>query len=56
METFFQDVRFALRSLKNNPGFAAVAILTLALERRIDRVLFAGASGNTSRSADRTAI
>jgi predicted permease len=31
METFVQDVRFALRGLKSAPGFAAAAILTLAL-------------------------
>jgi putative ABC transport system permease protein len=31
METLVQDVRFALRGLKSAPGFAAAAILTLAL-------------------------
>jgi putative ABC transport system permease protein len=31
MEEFFTDVRFGLRILRKNPGFAAVAVLTLAL-------------------------
>ncbi len=31
LERFWQDVRYGLRQISRNPGFAAVAILTLAL-------------------------
>ena len=31
MESFWMDLRYGLRTLRKNPGFAAVAILTLAL-------------------------
>jgi len=31
LETFFQDLRFGARMLRRNPGFTAVAVVTLAL-------------------------
>jgi len=31
MELLFQDLRFAIRNLRSHPGFAAVAIVTIAL-------------------------
>lgn len=31
MESFLQDLKFAIRGLRKNPGFAAVCVLTMAL-------------------------
>src|SRR5579872_1238733 len=40
MRTFFLDIRYGLRVLAKNPGFAAVAILTLALGIGVNSAIF----------------
>jgi predicted permease len=40
VEDFFQDVRYAIRTLRCKPGFAAVALLSLALGTGATTVMF----------------
>lgn len=42
---FFQDMRFALRSFRQRPGFVAVALVTLALGTGATTVMFSLVSG-----------
>jgi len=45
IEDFFMDVRYGARMLRKNPGFAAVAIVTLALGIAVNTTIFSAVNG-----------
>src|SRR5579863_4155170 len=45
VDDFFQDVRYALRTLRQKPGFAAVTLLTLALGAGATTVMYSVIDG-----------
>lgn len=45
MQTLWHDLRFAVRMLRKNPGFTAVAVITLAIAISANAVVFSAMNG-----------
>jgi predicted permease len=50
MHTFWQDMKYAMRSLRNSPGFAIIAVATLGLGMAVNTTVFSVINGLLLRS------
>src|ERR1700759_3001299 len=50
MRGFWQDIRYAMRSLRNAPGFAVIAVVTLGLGMAVNTTVFSVINGLVLRS------
>ena len=50
MQSFWQDMKYAVRSLRNSPGFAIIAVVTLGLGMAVNTTVFSVINGLLLRS------